>query len=140
MGQNCAQLLWRRWYDRSFLIEREREISNKIGQPFVDVVTTMLDDTIPLTAIEWEEWGNPQDKEYYDYIKSYSPYDNVKAKSYPHMLIRAGLNDNRVRMYSFPDSLWFHFLIHCLKNIGNLLSFAPNSVPIRQTIIFYFSR
>jgi oligopeptidase B len=50
------------------------------GVPFVDCLTTMLDDTIPLTTIEWEEWGNPAEKEFYDYMKSYSPVDNVKAQ------------------------------------------------------------
>lgn len=64
--------------------------------PFVDVITTMLDESIPLTVIEWEEWGNPNEKKYYDYIKSYSPYDNVEEKDYPDMLITAGLNDPRV--------------------------------------------
>jgi oligopeptidase B len=66
------------------------------GVPFVDVVTTMLDATIPLTSLEWDEWGNPADPEYYAYMKSYSPYDNVEAKSYPHMLVTTGLNDPRV--------------------------------------------
>lgn len=64
--------------------------------PFVDVVTTMLDATIPLTTLEWDEWGNPNDPEYYAYMKSYSPYDNVEAKEYPHMLVTTGLNDPRV--------------------------------------------
>ncbi|MCI0330525.1 MAG: S9 family peptidase [candidate division Zixibacteria bacterium] len=64
--------------------------------PFVDVVNTMLDATIPLTVIEYEEWGNPNKKEFYDYMMSYSPYDNVAAKKYPNMLITAGLNDPRV--------------------------------------------
>ncbi|MFS0690373.1 S9 family peptidase [Sporosarcina sp. 179-K 8C2 HS] len=64
--------------------------------PFVDVVTTMLDTTIPLTTLEWDEWGNPQDREDYFYMKSYSPYDNVEAKNYPHMYITTGLNDPRV--------------------------------------------
>lgn len=66
------------------------------GVPFVDVVTTMLDASIPLTSLEWDEWGNPQDKDYYIYMKSYSPYDNVAAKPYPHMLVYTGLNDPRV--------------------------------------------
>jgi hypothetical protein len=56
----------------------------------------MLDETIPLTVIEWEEWGNPADKEYYDYMKSYSPVDNVHPADYPHMLVLAGLHDPRV--------------------------------------------
>ena len=64
--------------------------------PFVDVINTMLDETIPLTAIEWEEWGNPKLKEDYDYMVKYSPYDNVVEKDYPNMLIEAGLNDPRV--------------------------------------------
>ncbi len=64
--------------------------------PFVDLINTMLDETIPLTVIEWEEWGNPNVKEDYDYMISYSPYDNVKAMDYPNMLITAGLNDTRV--------------------------------------------
>ena len=64
--------------------------------PFVDVVTTMLDETIPLTTLEWEEWGNPKNEEDYFYMKSYSPYDNVVAKDYPHMYVTAGLNDPRV--------------------------------------------
>ncbi|MGH2412783.1 MAG: S9 family peptidase, partial [Microcystaceae cyanobacterium] len=64
--------------------------------PFVDVVTTILDPSLPLSVLEWEEWGNPNDKTYYDYMKSYSPYDNVGAKDYPALLITAGLNDPRV--------------------------------------------
>ncbi|MFG0257508.1 MAG: S9 family peptidase [Phycisphaerales bacterium JB043] len=64
--------------------------------PFVDVITTMLDETIPLTVIEWEEWGNPNQEDYYDYMKSYAPYENVEAKDYPAMLVTAGLNDPRV--------------------------------------------
>ena len=58
--------------------------------PFVDVVTTMLDDTIPLTTGEYDEWGNPNEKEYYDYMLAYSPYDNVKAQNYPHLYISTG--------------------------------------------------
>jgi oligopeptidase B len=64
--------------------------------PFVDVVTTMLDETLPLTAIEWEEWGNPADPEYYAYMRSYSPFDNVSSLPYPPMLVTAGFNDPRV--------------------------------------------
>jgi oligopeptidase B len=64
--------------------------------PFVDVVTTMLDETIPLTVPEFEEWGNPKDPEFYAYMKSYSPYDNVAAKDYPPMLVTTGINDTRV--------------------------------------------
>ena len=67
--------------------------------PFVDVVTTMLDETIPLTVPEFEEWGNPKERDYYEYILSYSPYDNVKEQEYPHLLITAGLNDPRVQYW-----------------------------------------
>ena len=64
--------------------------------PFVDVLTTMLDDSLPLTTSEYNEWGNPNNKTYYDYIKSYSPYDNVCKQDYPAMLVTAGIADTRV--------------------------------------------
>jgi len=67
--------------------------------PFVDVVTTMLDENIPLTTGEYEEWGNPREKEYYDYILSYSPYDNIKEQDYPAMLVTAGLHDSQVQYW-----------------------------------------
>lgn len=67
--------------------------------PFVDVVTTMLDDTIPLTTFEYDEWGNPNDKTYYDYILSYSPYDRLEAKDYPHTLVTTGLHDSQVQYW-----------------------------------------
>ena len=67
--------------------------------PFVDCLTTMLDDTIPLTTGEYDEWGNPNIKEYYDYIKSYSPYDNVEKKCYPNMLITSGYHDSQVQYW-----------------------------------------
>ena len=67
--------------------------------PFVDVVTTMLDDSIPLTTGEWEEWGNPAEKNYFDYMLSYSPYDNVTSQNYPHLLVTSGLNDPRVQYW-----------------------------------------
>jgi oligopeptidase B len=67
--------------------------------PFVDVVTTMLDDTIPLTTSEYDEWGNPNDKTFYDYIKTYSPYDNVKKVAYPNTLITTGLHDSQVQYW-----------------------------------------
>jgi oligopeptidase B len=79
------------------LNERPDLFSCAVAQvPFVDVVTTMLDETVPLTVTEYEEWGNPNDVEYYEYMKSYSPYDNVRAAAYPAMLVTAGLNDPRV--------------------------------------------
>jgi oligopeptidase B len=64
--------------------------------PFVDVINTMLDATIPLTTQEWQQWGNPADSTQYAYMKSYSPYDNVAPKNYPSILVTAGLNDPRV--------------------------------------------
>ncbi len=64
--------------------------------PFVDVLNTMLDETLPLTPGEFKEWGNPKEKEYFDYIKSYSPYDNIKAQNYPNLMVTAGLTDPRV--------------------------------------------
>jgi len=67
--------------------------------PFVDVVTTMLDEDIPLTAGEWDEWGNPAEKEYYDYMKSYSPYDNVAKMDYPNLLVTTGLHDSQVQYW-----------------------------------------
>ncbi len=67
--------------------------------PFVDVVSTMLDETIPLTTGEFDEWGNPKDETYYDYIKSYSPYDNIEAKDYPNMLITTGYWDSQVQYW-----------------------------------------
>ncbi len=67
--------------------------------PFVDVVTTMLDDSIPLTAGEWDEWGNPNDEEYYYYMKSYSPYDNITETKYPNTLVTTGLHDSQVQYW-----------------------------------------
>jgi oligopeptidase B len=67
--------------------------------PFVDVITTMLDPSIPLTTSEYDEWGDPNQKEYYDYMLSYSPYDNVEAKDYPHLLATGGLHDSQVQYW-----------------------------------------
>ncbi len=67
--------------------------------PFVDVVTTMLDESIPLTTNEFDEWGNPKNKDSYDYMKSYSPYDNVEKKDYPNMLVTTGLHDSQVQYF-----------------------------------------
>ena len=69
------------------------------GVPFVDVVTTMLDPTIPLTTFEWDEWGDPREKEYYDYMLSYSPYDQVKEQDYPNMLVTTGFWDSQVQYW-----------------------------------------
>ena len=67
--------------------------------PFVDVVNTMLDDSIPLTTAEFDEWGDPKKPEYYEYMLSYSPYDNVEAEDYPHLLVTAGLHDSQVQYF-----------------------------------------
>ncbi|NJL39677.1 MAG: S9 family peptidase [Leptolyngbyaceae cyanobacterium SM1_4_3] len=91
--------------------------------PFVDVVSTILDTSLPLSALEWEEWGNPNDKAYYDYMKSYSPYDNVEAKDYPHILITAGLNDSRVQYWE--PAKWTAKL-RSLKTDKNILLLKTN--------------
>lgn len=91
--------------------------------PFVDVVTTILDPSLPLSVIEWEEWGNPNDPTFYDYMKSYSPYDNVEAKAYPHLLITAGLNDPRVQYWE--PAKWTAKL-RTLKQDDNLLLLKTN--------------
>jgi oligopeptidase B len=67
--------------------------------PFVDILTTMLDDSLPLTTGEYDEWGNPNKKAYYDYMKSYSPYDNVSKQKYPNMLVTTGLHDSQVQYF-----------------------------------------
>jgi oligopeptidase B len=69
------------------------------GVPFVDVVTTMLDDTIPLTSNEFDEWGNPKEKKYYDYMLAYSPYDQLGAHDYPSMFVHSGLWDSQVQYF-----------------------------------------
>lgn len=91
--------------------------------PFVDVVTTMLDDTIPLTTGEYDEWGNPNEKEYYDYMKSYSPYDNVKAQDYPNMYVSTGLHDSQVQYWE--PAKWVAKL-RTLKTDKNLLFLDTN--------------
>lgn len=88
--------------------------------PFVDVINTMLDETIPLTTFEFDEWGNPKIKKYYDYMKSYSPYDNVKAVAYPDMLVTAGYNDAQVGYWE--PAKWVSKLRE-LKTDTNLLLF-----------------
>ncbi len=90
---------------------------------FVDVVTTILDTSLPLSVMEWEEWGNPNDKVYYDYMKSYSPYDNVEAKDYPTLLITAGLNDPRV---SYWEPAKWTAKLRDLKTGNNLLLLKTN--------------
>lgn len=87
--------------------------------PFVDVITTMLDDTIPLTTGEYDEWGNPNDKIYYDYMKSYSPYDNIVNQKYPNMLVTAGLHDSQVQYWE--PAKWVARLRLQNKNNSQLL-------------------
>lgn len=88
--------------------------------PFVDVVTTMLDDSIPLTTGEYDEWGNPNEKGYYNYMKSYSPYDNVVKQQYPNTLILTGFHDSQVQY--FEPAKWTAKLRE-LKTDDNLLLF-----------------
>lgn len=91
--------------------------------PFVDVVTTMLDASIPLTTGEYEEWGNPADKDVYFRLKSYSPYDNVVAKAYPHLLVTTGLHDSQVQYWE--PAKWVAKLRE-LKTDNNLLLLETN--------------
>lgn len=91
--------------------------------PFVDVVSTMLDETIPLTTGEYDEWGNPNDPVYYYYMKSYSPYDNVVAQDYPNMLVTTGLHDSQVQYWE--PAKWVAKLRE-LKTDNNILLFHTN--------------
>ena len=91
--------------------------------PFVDVVTTMLDDSIPLTTGEYDEWGNPNEKVSYDYMKSYSPYDNVKPQAYPNMYISTGLHDSQVQYWE--PAKWVAKL-RALKTDKNVLFLDTN--------------
>jgi len=91
--------------------------------PFVDIVTTMMDESIPLTTGEYDEWGNPNNKEYFDYMMSYSPYDNVKAQDYPNMLVTTGLHDSQVQYWE--PAKWVAKLRE-LKTDNNILLFHVN--------------
>lgn len=91
--------------------------------PFVDVVTTMLDESIPLTTGEFDEWGNPKDEKYYHYMRAYSPYDNVEAKDYPAMLVTTGLHDSQVQYWE--PAKWVAKL-RDMKTDDNLLIFHIN--------------
>ena len=83
------------------IVNMEPELYNGViaAVPFVDVVSTMLDASIPLTTFEWDEWGDPRKQEYYDYMLSYSPYDQVKAQAYPNMLVTTGYWDSQVQYW-----------------------------------------
>jgi oligopeptidase B len=91
--------------------------------PFVDVVTTMSDPGIPLTTLEYDQWGNPNDREYFDYMLSYSPYDNIRAAEYPHMLITTGLNDPRV---AYWEPAKFTAKLREMKTDDNLIVLYTN--------------
>ncbi len=91
--------------------------------PFVDVVNTMLDESIPLTTNEFDEWGNPKNKDAYDYMKSYSPYENVEKKSYPNMLVTTGLHDSQVQY--FEPAKWVAKL-RDMKTDKNILLLHTN--------------
>jgi len=91
--------------------------------PFVDVINTMLDESLPLTTQEYEEWGNPNVEEYYKYMISYSPYDNVKAQNYPNILCTAGLNDSQV---SYHEPAKFVAKLRAMKTDNNILLLHTN--------------
>ncbi len=91
--------------------------------PFIDVINTMLDDTLPLTTGEYEEWGNPNEEEYYNYMLSYSPYDNIKAQNYPNMLVTGGLNDSQVL---FHEPTKYVAKLRSLKTDDNILLLHMN--------------
>ncbi|WP_298778346.1 S9 family peptidase [uncultured Polaribacter sp.] len=107
------------------IINMNSELYNGIisAVPFVDVISTMLDDSIPLTTGEYDEWGNPNEKEYYDYIKSYSPYDQVTEKEYPNMLVTTGYHDSQVQYWE--PAKWVAKLRE-LKTDNNLLLLNTN--------------
>jgi oligopeptidase B len=107
------------------IVNMNPELYNGIiaSVPFVDVVSTMLDDSIPLTTGEYDEWGNPNEKKYYDYIKSYSPYDQVEAKDYPNIMVTTGFHDSQVQYWE--PAKWVAKL-RDLKTDKNLLLFDTN--------------
>ena len=107
------------------VINEDSELFNGIVAqvPFVDVVTTMLDESIPLTTGEYDEWGNPNDKEYYEYMKSYSPYDNITEKSYPNVLVTTGFHDSQVQYWE--PAKWVAKLRY-LKKDNNVLIFKTD--------------
>jgi len=91
--------------------------------PFVDVINTMLDETLPLTTGEYEEWGNPNEEEYYHYILSYSPYDNIRAQDYPNILVTGGINDSQVL---FHEPAKYVAKLRSLKTDDNILLLHMN--------------
>ncbi|CDT42250.1 Protease II (Oligopeptidase B) [Vibrio coralliirubri] len=107
------------------IINQAPELYRGIGAhvPFVDIVTTMLDESIPLTTNEYDEWGNPNDKTYYDYMLGYSPYDNIKVQNYPNMLVTTGLHDSQVQY--FEPMKWVAKLRE-MKTDNNVLLFKTD--------------
>ncbi len=107
------------------IINQAPELYRGIGAhvPFVDIVTTMLDESIPLTTNEYDEWGNPNDKAYYDYMLGYSPYDNIKVQNYPNMLVTTGLHDSQVQY--FEPMKWVAKLRE-MKTDNNVLLFKTD--------------
>ena len=103
------------------VINMEPELFNGViaSVPFVDVMTTMLDDSIPLTTLEYDEWGNPNEIEYYKYMLSYSPYDNVNKLNYPNLMITTGLHDSQVQYWE-PEK-WIAKLRDYNKSKNHLL-------------------
>ena len=112
------------------VINMEPELFNGViaGVPFVDVINTMWDESIPLTTGEFDEWGNPKEKEYYDYMKSYSPYDNIENINYPNLLITTGYWDSQVQYWE--PAKWIAkirdirandnlLLMHCNMDVGH---------------------
>ena len=97
-----------------------------VGVPFVDVINTMLDETLPLTVPEFEEWGNPKEKAAFDYMITYSPYDNIEAKAYPSMLVKTSFNDSQV-MYWEPAK--YVAKMRATRTDHNLLIFKTNLNP-----------
>ena len=91
--------------------------------PFVDVVTTMLDPDIPLTSSEWDEWGDPREKEYFEYMLSYSPYDQIEAKDYPNILVTTALHDSQVQ---FWEPVKYVAKMRALKTDDNRLLLKTN--------------
>ncbi|MFI5223245.1 MAG: prolyl oligopeptidase family serine peptidase, partial [Nitrospirales bacterium] len=97
-----------------------------VGVPFVDVINTQLDDSIPLVATEFEEWGNPKEKAAFDYMLSYSPYDNIAPRNYPNMLVRTSFNDSQV-MYWEPAK--YVAKMRATRTDHGLLIFKANMAP-----------
>ena len=113
------------WYEDAKFLKKKNTFYDFLNcaDYLIDVLNTMLDDSLPLTPGEYKEWGNPQDKEYFHYIKSYSPYDNVKKQEYPHLYVTASINDQRVTYWE--PAKWVAKL-RDYKTDNNYLLFETN--------------